>query len=109
MWYGWLMPSELDTSQTGETLDWKVRRHYTWGLDLGGQSAVGPVSDRSALESAGGIGGLLATHGPNDPLDPNDAFGDFLNFYDGNGNVGRVANQQRETEREGFEPPYPCG
>ena len=29
---------------------------------------------------------------PNDPNDPDDPFGDFVYFYDGNGNVGQVVD-----------------
>ena len=46
----------------------------------------------NSLEGAGGIGGLLAVSDPNDPNDLNDAFGDFVYFYDGNGNVGQVVD-----------------
>ena len=45
---GWLLLMELDGSDS-------VVRKYTWGLDLAGQH--GSVN---SLESAGGIGGLLA-------------------------------------------------
>lgn len=83
VWYNWLMMQELDISDGGSTKT--VRRHYTWGLDLTGQA--GSIN---SLETAGGIGGLLATHDPNDPEDGSDPYGDFLYFYDANGNAGQL-------------------
>jgi hypothetical protein len=57
----------------------------TWGRDLSG-----------SLDGAGGIGGLLAVHDPAavpDPNDPNVMLpGDFIFFYDANGNVGQVVD-----------------
>ena len=57
VWHGWRMLMELDgLAGTGVS---PVVRKYAWGLDLAGQSG-GQTSGLSALEGAGGIGGLLA-------------------------------------------------
>jgi RHS repeat-associated protein len=69
LWYNWLMIAELDGSD-----DSRVRT-YTWGLDLSGNS----------IESAGGVGGLLAIRDFTEtPAD------NYLVCYDGNGNVGQL-------------------
>jgi RHS repeat-associated protein len=68
----------------------KVVASYTWGLDLAGQ-ANGAGSLPGNLESAGGIGGLLAACWPNAwterSTDLNVAY-----CYDGNGNVTQVVD-----------------
>ena len=83
IWNNWLLLLELDG-------DGDVLRKLTWGLDLAGQRGAG------ALSGAGGIGGLLAVHDPAalpDPNDPNVMLpGDFLFFYDANGNVGQLVD-----------------
>lgn len=69
LWYDWLMIAELDASD-----DSRVRT-YTWGLDLSGNS----------IESAAGVGGLLAIRDHTEtPAD------NYLVCYDGNGNVGQL-------------------
>ena len=98
VWSGWLLLMELEDCGTG----FQPVRKYTWGLDLAGQMgtvASGVSAGRldaghggPALQGAGGIGGLLAVSDPNDPNDPNDPFGDFVCFYDGNGNVAQVVD-----------------
>ena len=78
---GWLMLMELDGSDN-------LVRKYTWGLDLAGQH--GSVN---SLESAGGIGGLLAVAqaqvGGGSASGGVDA-GDYVFTYDANGNVAQV-------------------
>ncbi len=78
---GWLLLMELDGSDN-------VVRKYTWGLDLAGQH--GSVN---SLESAGGIGGLLAVAqaqvGGGSAAGGVDA-GDYVFTYDANGNVAQV-------------------
>ncbi|MCC6357818.1 MAG: RHS repeat-associated core domain-containing protein, partial [Phycisphaerales bacterium] len=59
---------------------------YTWGKDLGG-----------GLESAGGIGGLLAVY---DDSETSGSTGDDLAYvymYDANGNVGQVCDLTQST------------
>lgn len=86
VWYNWLLIMETDALQTG----FKPTRKFTWGLDLAGQSG-GPVSDRSSgLESAGGIGGLLATYDTNGGTTTTADDRTFIHFYDGNGNTGQL-------------------
>jgi len=87
VWYGWLILSELDVSQSGQTTTWSVRRHYTWGMDL---SQTG--------QGAGGIGGLLAAHDPNDPSDGSDPYGSFIYFFDANGNVGQLVDSTADPQ-----------
>jgi RHS repeat-associated protein len=81
VWDGWLLLLELDGNST-------VLRKFTWGLDLAGWNGAS-ASGRSMLESAGGIGGLLALY---DTLGTSPTTDDrtFLYFYDGNGNVGQL-------------------
>ena len=60
-----------------------VIRKYTWGLDLSGNS----------IDSAGGIGGLLAcydTNGTTAGADPTADDEEYIYFYDANGNVGQM-------------------
>jgi RHS repeat-associated protein len=84
---GWLMLMELEDGGTG----FQPVRSYTWGLDLAGQmGACGtgfqPVSGAACLESAGGIGGLLAVH----DTTVGESGADYIYTYDANGNVGQV-------------------
>ncbi len=78
---GWLLLMELDGSDN-------VVRKYTWGLDLAGQH--GSVN---SLESAGGIGGLLAAAqaqvGGGSAAGGVDA-GEYVFTYDANGNVAQA-------------------
>ncbi|MGD8454628.1 MAG: RHS repeat-associated core domain-containing protein [Phycisphaerae bacterium] len=74
VWSGWLMLLELDGSDD-------VIRKYTWGLDLAGQHG-----SLNSLESAGGIGGLLAMEAPQTVGDPLK----YVYMYDANGNVGQL-------------------
>jgi RHS repeat-associated protein len=78
---GWLLLMELDGSDN-------LVRKYTWGLDLAGQH--GSVN---SLESAGGIGGLLAVAqaqvGGGSASGGVDA-GEYVFTYDANGNVAQV-------------------
>ena len=67
VWYNWLMLLELDG-------DNEIVRKYTWGLDLAGQN--GSLND---IESAAGIGGLLALHDPEDDPTPDK---NYVFFYD---------------------------
>jgi RHS repeat-associated protein len=72
VWYNWLLLAELD----GE--DDSVVKKYTWGPDLAGQHG-----QPGSLESAGGIGGLLATR--------DEVLGkSYAHFYDANGNTGQL-------------------
>lgn len=79
LWYNWLMLLELDDSNAAV-------RKYAWGLDLAGQS--GQVN---SLESAGGIGGLLAVYDTAGTPSTSDDL-KYIYFYDGNGNVGQVVD-----------------
>jgi len=78
---GWLMLMELDGSDN-------LVRKYTWGLDLAGRHGSG-----NSLESAGGIGGLLAVAqaqvGGGSAAGGVDA-GEYVFTYDANGNVVQV-------------------
>jgi RHS repeat-associated protein len=71
VWYNWLLLAELD----GE--DDSVVKKYTWGPLAGQHGQPG------SLESAGGIGGLLATR--DEVLSKS-----YAHFYDGNGNTGQL-------------------
>jgi RHS repeat-associated protein len=75
-------------------------------LDLAAQNG-GPTSGRSALESAGGIGGLLAMYGTNrTPSNPNDDQ-QYWYLYDGNGNVGQVVSASNLSIAETYDyDPY---
>jgi hypothetical protein len=106
VWDGWLVLMELDG--LGGAGVPPVRK-YTWGLDLaglnGGGTGILPVNvaaglstgrlgdagyGASALQSAGGIGGLLAVQDTSGtPSDPNDDL-NYVYAYDGNGNVGQL-------------------
>jgi RHS repeat-associated protein len=78
----WLLLAEFEVDPNSLELGEPARK-LTWGRDLSG-----------SLDAAGGIGGLLAVHDPAavpDPNDPNVMLpGDFIFFYDANGNVGQV-------------------
>jgi len=70
---GWLLLLELDGTDSDAVL-----RKTTWGLDVAGQNG-----QLNSLESAGGIGGLLAVHDA-------DLAEDYVYLYDANGNVGQL-------------------
>jgi RHS repeat-associated protein len=94
---GWLMLMELEDGGTG----FQPVRSYTWGLDLAGQAgACGtgfqPVSGAPCLESAGGIGGLLAVH--DETVGQSGA--DYVYTYDANGNVGQLVRWSDFTPEE---------
>jgi len=94
IWDGWKLLEELDVRDPQAPA---IARQYTWGLDLAGLMGGAGVSPAN-LDGAGTIGGLLAvaqaeeTHAaPNaEPSVTADDAGDFLFFYDGNGNVGQL-------------------
>ncbi len=95
VWAGWLMLMELDglsdCSTPGAPTECVVRK-YTWGLDLAGQTG-----NVNSVESAGGIGGLLAVSDANGtPANPNDDLA-YVYFYDANGNVGQVFDPATQT------------
>ncbi|MGD8454626.1 MAG: RHS repeat-associated core domain-containing protein [Phycisphaerae bacterium] len=90
VWSGWLMLLELDGSDD-------VIRKYTWGLDLAGQH--GGVN---SLESAGGIGGLLAMEAPQTVGDPLK----YVYLYDANGNVGQLVDLAAATVTAGLVAKY---
>jgi YD repeat-containing protein len=69
VWYNWLLLEELDVDANGAVTG--VAKKYTWGLDLAGQQGGAGILP-AGVESAGGIGGLLALHDPDDDGDPND-------------------------------------
>ena len=58
VWSDWLLVLDLEGGAGVPPANTILRKH-TWGLDLAGQSG-GSASGRS-IDSAGGIGGLLAT------------------------------------------------
>ncbi|MFN0136109.1 MAG: RHS repeat-associated core domain-containing protein [Phycisphaerae bacterium] len=87
------MVMELDCG-TGTTPVNTVLRKYTWGRDLGG-----------GLESAGGIGGLLAVEDTNaTPATTDDQSLAFL--YDANGNVGQVVDWAQTTASAALKAKY---
>ncbi len=86
VYHGWRLLIERDGTNNDV-----VTHKYTWGLDLSG--LVGPVSNRSSLDGAGGIGGLLATYDTQGTVTTSDDE-KYLYFYDANGNVGQVVNYQ---------------
>ncbi len=81
VYHGWRVVLELNG-------DNQPLRKYTWGLDLAGLNGGVGVPPAN-LQSAGGIGGLLAMSDPNDPNDPSDTFGDNSGFN------GAAADQPR--------------
>ncbi len=99
VWHDWLLLEELsgggsDGGATGAmpAVNLPIRQ-YTWGLDLAGLS--GRIN---SLQTAGGIGGLLAVHQA--ALDRAGTVydvpaGDYGFTYDGNGNVGQVVSLGR--------------
>jgi len=80
IWHDWLCVMEYDVS-AGPTL--AAAKKYTWGLDLGGSG------ENPRIDSAGGIGGLLAVR---DVLATPSAKS-YYYFYDGNGNVGQLIDR----------------
>jgi RHS repeat-associated protein len=85
VWSGWLMLMELDCGTGVPPVDDAVVRKYTWGLDLAGLN--GQVN---SLESAGGIGGLLAAYDTRGTPVTYDDLDDVVFAYDANGNVTNV-------------------
>ena len=88
VWYNWLMVMEIVESDTSSppdgTMDAKRVRRFTWGRDLGG-----------GLESAGGIGGLLAVDDDNGTTTGTSPTADDMRYvyaYDANGNVGQLVD-----------------
>jgi RHS repeat-associated protein len=78
LWYNWLMIAELDGSD-----DSRVRT-YTWGLDMSGNS----------IDSAGGIGGLLAVQDQKVDIGGGQtALRNYITAYDGNGNVTQLVRR----------------
>jgi RHS repeat-associated protein len=59
-----------------------IVRKYTWGLDLSG-----------TFQDAGGIGGLLALHDPEDDPTPDK---NYMFFYGANGNVGQLIDWEND-------------
>ncbi len=102
---GWNLVLELDATSWGGAGVPPVKRRYTWGLDLAGQSgapsrgALDPSRDREGaglgLHAAGGIGGLLAVedHSGGIGVPPVSR----LYFYDANGNVGQLVDSTDGT------------
>jgi len=85
VWAGWLLLLELDGTDSDAVL-----RKYTWGLDLAGQGR-----QVNSLESAGGIGGLLAvydTNGTTSGQNPTEDDKTYVYLYDANGNVGQLVD-----------------
>jgi RHS repeat-associated protein len=110
VWSGWLMLMELDgladCGVPGDPDDCIVRK-YTRGLDLAGQmggTGVSPVS----LESAGGIGGLLAVWDADASTGPAGGDGNYIVLYDANGNVGQLV-AWGEGVLDSDTPPAPLG
>ncbi|MCC6359173.1 MAG: RHS repeat-associated core domain-containing protein [Phycisphaerales bacterium] len=92
---GWLMlreTIETDSASDGTFEATRVKT-YTWGKDLGGGAGILPAT----IESAGGIGGLLAVY---DDSATSGSTGDDLAYvymYDANGNVGQVCDLSQST------------
>ncbi|MCG3126415.1 MAG: hypothetical protein CHACPFDD_01250 [Phycisphaerae bacterium] len=102
---GWNVVLELDARDlTGAagggpdgSPDNAIVRKFTWGLDLAGLNGVAQPPSAVNLQSAGGVGGLLAVEqlpytaggsggGGGSPV----LAGDYVYLYDGNGNVGQL-------------------
>lgn len=91
LWNGWLMVMELsDAGGSG----FQPARKYTWGRDIGG-----------GLESAGGIGGLLAVDDANDLNNANDDLR-LVCCYDANGNIGQVVDWATTSSSVGMKARY---
>ncbi|MFN0136460.1 MAG: RHS repeat-associated core domain-containing protein [Phycisphaerae bacterium] len=92
------MVTELDCG-TGTPVN-TVLRKYTWGRDLSGVGIL-PAN----LESAGGIGGLLAVEDTNATTTTTDD--QSLAFlYDANGNVGQVVDWAQTTASAALKAKY---
>lgn len=88
VWYNWLMVMEIVETDTDSppdgAMDTNRVRRFTWGRDLGG-----------GLESAGGIGGLLAVDDNNGTTTGGSPTADDMHYvyaYDVNGNVGQLVD-----------------
>jgi RHS repeat-associated protein len=79
------MPVEIECGTGVPPVDDAVIRKYTWGLDLAGLN--GQIN---SLESAGGIGGLLAAYDTRGTPVTYDDLDDVVFAYDANGNVTNV-------------------
>lgn len=79
LYEGWNVLAEW--TLTGSSTTFLTPQTYLWGLDLGGQNS----GDISQLQSAGGVGGLLAAS----VIKTSDgtALGNLYAAYDGNGNI----------------------
>ena len=87
VYHGWNLLTEYSVS--GSTLT--LQRKNSWGLDL-----AGVHGGSGALDSAGGIGGLLATldtQGTTTTTDDKK----YVYFYDANGNVGQAVDTATTT------------
>jgi len=78
IYYNWLCLVEYSVDGSGDLDD--VLYKYSWGLDLGGSGA------NPQVDTAGGIGGLLACRDVG-------ASKNYFYFYDGNGNVGQLVDR----------------
>lgn len=72
-------------------------RKFTWGLDIAEQASGLPRGGRPG-SAAGGVGGLLAV----DEISGSNS-GEYVYFYDANGNVGQVLNWSTDTVAAHYE------
>ena len=84
VWDGWTLLLVLDGSNN-------VVRKFTWGLDIAEEASGLPYGDRPGA-AAGGVGGLLAVEESS-----GSESGDYVYFYDANGNVGQVLDWDTEA------------
>ena len=81
----------VNTGTAFSANDNQVLEKYTWGLDIAEQASGLPRGGRPGA-AAGGVGGVLAVEqvsGSNS--------GDYVYFYDANGNVTQVLDWDAET------------
>ncbi|TWT45276.1 tRNA(Glu)-specific nuclease WapA precursor [Phycisphaerae bacterium RAS1] len=99
---GWRVVLELDGLNSNAIL-----RKYTWGLDLAGLGGAGvPPAN---LDSAGGIGGLLAVYDTNGTTTGETPEADDLKYvytYDANGNVGQLIDVTESTASASIKAHY---